>query len=88
MTQLINWFEILTVAFERAVDFYQKAFGVALKREEMNGRRMGIFPREPSATSGCVCEALAAQPGRNGPLIYLDGRGDLAVLLSQVEALG
>jgi len=76
------------VDFERAVNFYQNVFGVASHRDELDGRRMGIFPFEPSTTGGCVCEASAAQPRRYGPRIYLDARGDLAALLSQVEALG
>jgi predicted enzyme related to lactoylglutathione lyase len=88
MTRVINWFEIPAANFERAVAFYENTLGIALKRDQMNGRRLALFPYEGTATGGCVCEAPAADAGPGGPLIYLEAGADVGTVLSRIEANG
>lgn len=88
MGQVINWFEIPATDFERATRFYETVFGVKLNRVEADGHRLGIFPFEAPATSGCVRETDRTEPGRGGPLIYLDAGPDLMALLARAKTHG
>jgi predicted enzyme related to lactoylglutathione lyase len=88
MKRVINWFEIPAVDFERAVAFYEKVFATELRREEMGGMELGIFPYEVPGPSGAVCKMPQLQPGPNGTLIYLDAGRDVAPVLARVHASG
>jgi predicted enzyme related to lactoylglutathione lyase len=86
--RVINWFEIPAADFERAVRFYENVFAVALKRENMGGGLMGVFPYQCPATGGAVCSGPHFTPGPAGAIIYLDGGPDLAVPLARIEPAG
>lgn len=88
MKNVINWFEIPAADFERAVNFYEKVFATELKREEMNGIKMGIFPYQDPATSGSICQMPELQPGNTGTLIYLDASPDVGEVLARAQANG
>ena len=88
MKRVINWFEIPAVDFERAVTFYEKIFATQLKREEMSGMELGVFPYEAPGPSGAVCKMPQLQPGANGTLVYLDAGADVAPVLARVQANG
>lgn len=82
------WFEIPSADFDRATSFYESLFGVALRSETIGPNRLGIFPYEQPALSGCVISGPAYRPANDGPVIYLNCAGRLDDLLSRVEALG
>lgn len=86
--RVINWFEIPATDFERAVRFYETVFAVTLKREDMGGGMMGVFPYQCPATGGAICHAQHYKPGAAGSIIYLDGGDDLAVPLGRIETAG
>lgn len=88
MAQVINWFEIPVTDFERATRFYENVFGVKLNRVEADGYRLGIFPYDEPATSGCVRETPRTEPGKGGPIIYLNAGPDLTALLARAETHG
>ena len=88
MKQVINWFEIPAVDFDRAVGFYENIFSTKLRREELNGMKLGIFPYEAPGPSGAVCKMANLQPGPAGTLIYLDASPDVAPVLARVNANG
>ena len=88
MKRVINWFEIPAVDFERTVTFYEKVFATKLKREEMSGMELGVFPYEAPGPSGAVCKMPQLQPGPNGTLVYLDAGRDVAPVLARVQANG
>jgi len=88
MKRVINWFEIPATDFERAVTFYEKIFATQLKREEMSGMELGVFPYEAPGPSGAVCKMPQLQPGANGTLVYLDAGADVAPVLARVQANG
>ena len=50
----INWFEIPVANLDRAQAFYEKVLGRTLKREDMGGAAMAVFPYEEPATGGCL----------------------------------
>jgi predicted enzyme related to lactoylglutathione lyase len=88
MARLINWFEIPVADLERATRFYEAVFAIRLRREEMNGMRMGVFPYDEAATGGALLACEQGKPGDHGVVVYLDGGADLAVPLSRVAAAG
>lgn len=84
MKQVINWFEIPAADFDRAVTFYENVFATKLRREDMNGMRLGIFPYEAPGPSGAICKMANLQPGPDGTLIYLDAGPDVSEVLARV----
>ena len=89
---VINWFEIPAVDFERAMKFYSDVLEVEM--EEMpspDGKmRYGNFPYllDGSVVSGGIVKMEGFTPVKNGPIIYLNGGEDLAIPLARVEAAG
>lgn len=88
MKRVINWFEIPAVDMERAVTFYEKVLAIKLRREEMNGMQLGIFPYEAPGPSGAVCKMPQFEPAPHGTLVYLDAGADVAPVLARVTANG
>lgn len=70
MKTLIDWFEIPTTDFERAVGFYQQVLAVSLHPETMNGMQMAIFPHE-AQPGGALVHAEFFKPSADGCVIYL-----------------
>ncbi|MGO4390722.1 VOC family protein [Variovorax sp. M-6] len=85
----INWFEIPVANLDRAQAFYEKVLGRALKREDMGGEPMAIFPYEQPATGGClVAGSPRAAAAGSGVRIYLDCMPSIDAALSRVAAAG
>ena len=82
------WFEIPARDFDRAVGFYENVFDTKLKTENMGGARLGVFPYEEPATSGCVIQGEGYEPASGGAVIYLETKGDLAGPLARVVKAG
>jgi uncharacterized protein len=82
------WFEIPASDFERAVGFYEKVFETRLRCDDMGGARLGVFPYEEPATSGCVIKGEGYQPGNGGCVVYLESKGDLDGPLGRVARAG
>lgn len=88
MKSVINWFEIPAEDFERAVNFYEKVFVTKLRREQLDGMELGIFPYDMPGPSGAVCRMPKLQPGPDGTLIYLDAGSDVEPVLARAAAYG
>lgn len=89
----INWFEIPSIDFERAVSFYETIFGITLQRMTFSAGTvtptpMAVFPSSGEGTSGAVIYMPDHRPGTTGPLIYLNANPDLSLVLNRVEAAG
>jgi predicted enzyme related to lactoylglutathione lyase len=83
----INWFEIPVANLDRAQAFYEKVLGLALKREDMGGAAMAVFPYEEPATGGCLMAGGPAAAG-SGVRIYLDCMPSIDAALSRVAPAG
>lgn len=70
-TPVITWFEIPTTNFDRAIGFYENVFKVTLKREEMDGIAMAVFPHSEGQAAGAVVNGAPYQPSADGACIYL-----------------
>lgn len=88
MQRAINWFEIPSGDFERAVGFYETVFAVKLRRESMGEGQMGLFPYADPATGGAVVRYEKFKPNLDGVVIYLNGGENLAEPLARVETAG
>src|SRR5882724_941640 len=82
------WFEIPATNFDRAAAFYEKLFGVSLKRESFGPNRLGVFPYDEPGVSGCIVQGPAYRPGNDGAVVYLNCDGRLDALIAKVEGIG
>lgn len=87
MQTKINWFEIPSSDFARAVTFYETIFGNRLKVEQFGGAPMGIFAGQ-DGSAGCVIQSEQLKPNENGTLIYLDATPGIDQILERIEAAG
>jgi len=88
MANMINWFEIPAVDFDRAVKFYGAIFGTEIPKQKMQNYDMGFFPGERGFVSGAVVHGDGYVPSDKGSLVYLNGGDDLGGVLSKVEKAG
>jgi predicted enzyme related to lactoylglutathione lyase len=85
MENLINWFEIPVVDFNRAVSFYKAILGLEIKETEMFGTRMAFFPNDGTNVSGAIVQGDDYKPSQDGVIAYLNGGNDLQSVLDNVE---
>ena len=88
MQNAINWFELPSTNFDRAVKFYSAVLGAELQIIEMNGSKMAFFPTKDKGVGGCVIESENAVPSMEGALVYLNGGEDLSDPLDKVVGAG
>lgn len=84
---MINWFEIPSVDFERAVNFYSTVLGISIKKELFNGVPNGIFVAE-GKSFGAVIYDEQVRPSQDGAVLYLDGGSNLEAAVNRVEPAG
>lgn len=87
---VINWFEIPVMDFERARKFYEKILLIEMPVMQMGGAEMGFFPYQSGSgkVSGAICKGEGYLVSHKGPKIYLNGNPDLSVILSRVRDAG
>ena len=88
MSNAINWFELPSNNFERAVKFYSEVLGENLQPVDHPEMKMAFFPTQDKGVGGCVVKSQNAKPSEDGTLVYLNGGDDLAQPLSRVEEAG
>jgi uncharacterized protein len=88
MSNVINWFDIPAVDFERAAKFYETVLGIALIRDNMLGAQLAVFPAKPGETTGAIMTRDGVTPGTAGSTIYLKAGNDLSAALGRVAAAG
>ena len=88
MANAINWFELPSTNFERAVAFYSNVLKAELQKVELEGVDMAFFPTKDNGVGGCVKYGDGSKPAQEGALVYLNGGDDLSVPLGRVEEAG
>lgn len=88
MNTKINWFEIPSSDFSRAVKFYETIFGSKLRVEDFGNAPMGIFTADDGDGVGCVIHSEQMTPSANGAVIYLDATPSIDAVLGRVEKAG
>lgn len=84
----IDWFEIPTSNFQRAVTFYQTIFQIDLRVQQFGPFQMGVFPHAENDGAGCVIAGDSYIPGADGVVIYLDASPSIDAVLNRIEAAG
>lgn len=88
MPTKINWFEIPSTDFDRAVNFYETVFENKLPRSEMGGPTMGLFDNADGESIGCVIHGEQFVPGDNGTVIYLDASPSIDAVIARIRPAG
>lgn len=88
MENIISWFEIPVIDFDRAVNFYSNILGVTLDSQELSGYKMAFFRVDEGGISGALVKGEGYVPSVDGAVIYLNGGEDLDMVLSGVERAG
>ena len=92
MQNAINWFEIPTTDFDRAVTFYSTVLATEIQKTEFMGEPQAFFPSDQTKTSvgGAIVKSDRLTPSMIGTLIYLNlgTVENLEQALARVEASG
>ncbi|GAB7019487.1 VOC family protein [Halostagnicola bangensis] len=102
MTHALNWFELPSTDFDRAVDFYsivlERDIEVHSPEDDDPAGRAGMFDTEDGEVGGMIVEAdeyttesgdtIGYHPMDDGLVIYLTVDGDLDDVVARVESNG
>jgi predicted enzyme related to lactoylglutathione lyase len=87
MINAINFFEIPSVDFERAVAFYGNILDVEFHHEVFMGTRSAMFPASEEGAGGAIIHN-DVKPASDGPVIYLNANGKLRAAVERAERAG
>lgn len=85
----INWFEIPTIDFDRAVRFYSAIYAFDMPTRDMGHIKMGFFQHQPGiGTGGAIVSGDGSKPSVDGSKLYLNAGSDLRTVLDRVAEAG
>ncbi len=87
MSSAVNWFEIPSVDFERALTFYSTILGSELRRDEFMGVPHGFFAADQTGVGGALIYNSEVKPAVEGSLVYLN-TPDLDDVVARVAHAG
>ncbi len=90
---VVNWFDIPTKDFDRAVEFYSTILGTPIKVSDHMGKKLAFFPmpidqEAPGVAGDLVPPGAGHSPSAEGTRIYLNCEGKLDEVLGRVERAG
>lgn len=88
MANVINWFDIPTLDFDRAVKFYSTILGAEIKLVPMGNSTVGLFPMDGEGVGGNLNQPGEDLPSVDGTCVYLNVDGRIDEVLEQVEIAG
>lgn len=89
MTHALDWFEIPVRDLDRAQRFYETLLATTLRREQIAGSALAVFPYAEQGAGGCLMAGPdAPAPSSAGTLVYLNADPSLDAALARVEAAG
>jgi predicted enzyme related to lactoylglutathione lyase len=88
MAHQIIWCDIPVVDLDRAIRFYSAVIGAEVKKHEVPGMSIGLFPDADTSVSACLFVSEKDKPSDSGPLIYLNCSGRLDAAVAAVEPNG
>lgn len=87
--EMLNWFEIPVQDMARAKSFYEQVFEFQIVDMKLGEETYGCFPnKNGEGFSGALAQYPFIQPGKTGPLIYLNSYGDINGILERVKSAG
>jgi len=87
MKNALNWFELPTANFDRALKFYNTLFNRELRLEYDNGKPYALFPFTEPGLGGALANN-DMEPSAKGALVYFNVEGDLDGALDRTEPAG
>ena len=91
MSHTFVWVDIPVVDLDRAIAFYAAVMDAKVGKEGGPGFSFGLFPHGDNDVAGCLYVPDSAddnQPGRQGPLVYLNVTGRLDAAIAAVQQGG
>lgn len=90
MKNTINWFELPSTDFDRAVKFYSTILDIQMPTEEFNGIPNGFFPYMGEGVTGAIVQSSDYTPRADGPVVYLNGESldRLDAILERISQAG
>lgn len=89
MTHALDWFEIPVRDLDRAQRFYERLLATTLRREEIAGSALAVFPYADTGVGGCLMAGPGAPaPSEAGTRVYLNAGPSFDATLARVEAAG
>jgi len=90
MKNTVNWFELPSSDFDRAVKFYSAILDTPMPTEEFNGTPNGFFPNMGEGATGAVVYSPDYTPRADGPVVYLNGESldRLDAILERIPQAG
>jgi len=83
--EIVNWLEIPVVDMTGARAFYEAVFKFRIVDLEIGGDTYPCFPnRDGEGFSGALVQYDFTQPGKHGPIVYLNAYGDLEAMLARI----
>jgi predicted enzyme related to lactoylglutathione lyase len=85
----LNWFEIPTIDFDRAKNFYETILEEPLNVSEEDEMKFGIFEYDmENGVGGCIIKNKLMKPVPGGIFVYLNVEGKLDEVISRVANAG
>ncbi len=81
--------DIPVIDFERARKFYSAIWLFDIKTQEINGKRIGLFPYESSQGVACgIVDSFDSKGVSFSEIIYLNCPRDISIILDRVKKEG
>lgn len=84
---VIAWFEIPALDFDRAVRFYRNAVSLNIQVIELNGQKHGIIHNRYSTPKGTIVESEKSNDGK-GPVLFFRAGSDISLMLESITKNG
>ena len=89
MVNALNWFELPTADFDRAVTFYNAILDSQLQRVDFMGVPNAFFPyQQEGGVGGALIYEVDRKPTSEGARIFLNVNDKLDAVLSRIEMAG
>ncbi|WP_258209633.1 VOC family protein [Paenibacillus radicibacter] len=88
LDRLFIWMEIPVSNMERAKAFYEEILQVEMHMMPMGDSEYAFFPVQEQTNGGALVKGPLHKPSMDGVTIYIDGKPDLATILSRVPEAG
>ena len=88
MSNQIVWCDIPVTNLDRAIKFYSALLGKPVTKQMVSKNEFGLLPDADSGVSGCLIVSKEAKPTTDGPLIYFNCEGRLALAIAVVDLNG
>lgn len=90
MKNIVNWFELPSIDFDRAVKFYSTILDIEMPTQTFNGTPNAFFPYVGEGATGAVVYSPDYTPRSDGPVVYLNGETleNLDAILERIAQAG